>query len=135
VVLIAMALYGVAATHDYFAASRARRQAAEALAAAGIPRTDITVGLESDAWAELETTGHIAAAVVPAENTNRGRTRPKPANTRAPEGWFWRKAPSIGAAYFVTYSRFTDLKDAIPPVPYRTWLPPAGRFVFAQVRR
>ncbi len=133
-VLVVMAAYGVATTHDYYAASRARYRAMGALLAAGIPRANITVGLESDAWAELEHTGHIAAAVVPTERKSWWPERPKPASTASPSGWFWRKAPSIGPAYFVTYSRFTDLHDASPPVAYVTWMPPAKRQVFTQAR-
>ena len=133
-VLALMAAYGVATTHDFFAASRARHEAMSALLKAGIPCANITVGLESDAWAELEHTGRIAAAVVPSERKSWWPERPKPASTASPSGWFWRKAPSIGPAFFVTYSRFTDLHDAAPPVDYVTWVPPAKRQVFTQAK-
>lgn len=117
------ACYGVAATHDYFAAGRARLQSATALTTAGVPRTRLTAGLEYDGWTELERSGHIQA-----RKPDEDRDYP------IPPYWFWEKTPSIDPQYFVVYSRIDGLQDSrFPPVPYTTWLPPFHRRVFTQV--
>ena len=56
-VLGLFACFGIAITHDYLAAGRARVQAATTAIAAGIPRPHISAGLEYDGWTQLEQTG------------------------------------------------------------------------------
>src|SRR4029079_12810774 len=51
--------YGVASTHDYIAAARARLTAASLLTAAGVPRTRITAGVEYDGWTQIEAQGYV----------------------------------------------------------------------------
>jgi hypothetical protein len=128
-----LALYGVAATHDYFAASRARVEAVSALTATGIPRTSVMAGLEIDAWTELEHTGHIPAASIPAREEAAGALRPTRQYPISRPDWVWAHIPSIDPVYFVTYSRLGGLQDAtFPPVRYRIWLPPSERQVLTQ---
>jgi hypothetical protein len=131
------ALYGIATTHDYLAAGRARLQAASALTAAGIPRTSITAGLEYDGWTELEHSGHIADADFPDEDAeDSGAPQPGRRYPVSPPFWFWAKTPSIDPVYIVAYSRLPELRDAaFAPVGYRAWLPPFHRQVFTQVAR
>ena len=128
VVMGLFALYGVAATHDYLAAGRARVRAATAVAATGVLRTHISGGMEYDGWTELEQTGHVLNVSFSAD--------PKPAPHRylvSPPYWFWAKTPSLDPAYMVTYSRLPGLVDAaFPPIQYTTWLPPFHREVFTQ---
>ncbi len=127
------ALYGVATTHDYLAAGRARLQAASSLTSAGIPRTRITAGLEYDGWTELEQSGHV--------NDERIRIPPRayrPQQGRryavSPPYWFWDETPSIEPRYFVLYSPLPGLLDSpFPPARYTTWLPPFHRQVFTQM--
>ncbi len=110
--LVVYAVYGVASTHDYLAAGRARLRAASALTRAGVPRTHITAGLEYDAWTELEHSGHMGM------------------NGAAPdEYWFWKYTPSIQPVYFVAYSRLEGKVDAAAPVQYTAWLPAFKREV------
>jgi hypothetical protein len=133
-VLGLLALYGVAATHDYFAASRARVEAVAALTAAGIPRTSIMAGLEIDAWTELEHAGHIAPASIPARLEAAGAFRTPRRYPISRPVWVWAHIPSIDPAYFVTFSRLDGLQDStFPPVRYRIWLPPSERQVLTQV--
>jgi len=122
-ILALFALYGVATTHDYLAAGRARLEAASALTTAGIPRTRITAGLEYDGWTQIEHTG------IPAAEEDAGS---RPAE---PSYWFWQYTPSVDPVYFVAYSRLPGLRDApFPPVRYTAWLPPFHRQAFTQVR-
>jgi hypothetical protein len=120
-----LAWYGVAITHDYMAAGRARLRAASALTAAGIPRTRITAGLEYDAWTELERTGLI-----------RVRTTADPPYPFRPGFWFWNYTPSVDPLYFVVYSRLPALQDSrFAPVRFTAWLPPFHRQVYTQTIR
>jgi len=117
------AWYGIATTHDYLAAGRARLRAASALTAAGIPRNRITAGLEYDGWTEAEQTGFVHNGTEP------GRAYPI-----QPGFWFWDYAPSIDPLYFVAYSRLDGLRDTrFRPVPYTAWLPPFHRQVYTQI--
>jgi hypothetical protein len=133
IVLCAMAAFGVATTHDYFATARARLAAATALTIRGIPRTAITAGFEYDAWTELEARGYL--------NNPRIRVpasvyRPR-LNRVVPDTlyyWFWNYTPSIDPKYFVVHSRQAGLVDApgAASIAYHTWLPPHSREVITQ---
>ena len=124
--------YGVASTHDYIAAARARLTAASLLTAAGVPRTRITAGIEYDGWTQIEAKGYVNnwRIKVPA-----GTYRFPPAS-RDPSGlWyqFWSLTPSVDPQYFVVYSRQPALVDTVhPPVTYAAWLPPLTRAVYIQ---
>ena len=135
VALGVFALYGVGATHDYFAASRARQQAVSNLLNAGVQRLKVSAGLETDAWAELEYSGQTKPAIIPGERNGEIRAfdglRGYPV---WPPYWFWAKVPHIDPVYLVAYSRLDGLDDAgFAPIPYRTWLPVSTRFVYTQV--
>lgn len=120
-----LAFYGLASTHDYIAAARARLEAADRLIASGVPRTRITAGLEFDGWTQLEQTG----AIPPLEERQRDqRTFPV-----AEAYWFWRMTPAIDPLYFVVYSPIPGLRSSsFSPVPYGAWLPPFRRCVLTQ---
>jgi dolichyl-phosphate-mannose-protein mannosyltransferase len=126
-------VYGTAATHDYIAAARARLEAASVLAAAGVPRTRITAGVEFDGWTELETAGHINNFLIAIpEDAYRFRPfRQYPGGLRY---LFWALTPSVDPEYFVVYSRQPGFIDSsYGPVTYSTWLPPSTRTVYTQV--
>jgi hypothetical protein len=129
-----LALYGVATTHDYLAAGRARLQAATRLTSAGIPRAKITAGFEYDAWTELEVSGRIADQDFPDEDDPAAAALAQRYPVFPPY-WFWAHTPSIDPVYFVTYSRLPKLRDlaGFPPILYRAWAPPFRRQVFTQV--
>jgi hypothetical protein len=118
------AIFGIATTHDYLASGRARVQAAAAVTASGVPRTQVTAGLEYDGWTELETTGHISGEPLP-----ESRTYP----IEDPY-FFWEKTPSVDPRYFLVYTRQPELVDApFPQVPFTAWLPPFHRQILTQM--
>jgi len=128
IVLAVFAVYGVANTHDYIAAARARLQAATRLVDSGVPRDRISAGLEFDGWTQLEKTGRIPSS---AERQRDTRTF-----ALAAPYWFWRMTPAIHPAYFVVYSPIDGLRaSTIPPIDFRTWLPPFHRQVLVQTAR
>jgi len=121
-----IAFFGIATTHDYLAAGRARVQAATTAIAAGIPRTHISDGLEYDGWTQLEQTGRISSAAEQAAQS--ARRYPV-----SPPYWYWPKTPAVDPFYVVTYSRLPGLVDSqFPPVQYTAWLPPFRREIFTQ---
>lgn len=123
------ALFGIASTHDNFAAARARLQAATAVTSAGIPRRIVSAGLEYDGWTQLEQTGLIPT---PAEQAD----APPRRYPISPPYWFWARTPSVDPQYLVTYSRLPGLVDSpFPPIPYTAWLPPFHRRIFTLVGR
>ena len=118
------ALYGIATTHDYLAACRARLQAATAVTAAGIPRMHVSAGLEYDGWTQLEQTGRIPS---PAEQEAASPRR----YPVSPPYWYWAKTPAVDPVYVVAYSPVAGLMDSqFPPVEFTAWLPPFHRRVF-----
>jgi len=132
--LALFALYGVATTHDLFAADRARLEAAANLEHAGIPRNEITAGFEYDGETQVDTMGYV---------NNRWIDNPagayRPLTCTGPESvrlWFLTMMPAVHARYFEVLSRSPELEDGpAAPVGYITWLPPARRQVFTQMLR
>jgi hypothetical protein len=117
------ACFGIALTHDYLSTGRARVQAASAVIAAGIPRTQVSAGLEYDAWTELEQYGYIR---------HPSQVPPRRYPT-TPPFWFWPKLAGVDPIYIVTYSPLPGLVDSqFPPVPFTAWLPPFHRRLLIQ---
>jgi len=107
IALVLFAAYGIAATHDYYAESRVRVQIAAQLEAAGIPRSQISGGVEFNGWTQLLAAGHICD---PGANP--------PAGDPACQ-------ESVKPQYFLAFSPVTDFVwSRFAPVSYRTWLPP-----------
>lgn len=126
-------LYGIAATHDYLAASRARLAAANALVAAGVPRTRILAGLEYDGGTEVAARGFVNDRRI--ENPPGVYQPPgqKPFPMETPYA-FWQWTPSITPRYFVVLSPQKELAPSpFPSVPYTAWLPPFRREVHIQM--
>jgi hypothetical protein len=124
-ILAFFAVYGIAGTHDYISAARARLQAAEKVISSGVPRTQVSAGLEFDGWTQLECAGRIPSWAERKRNT---RTYPIP-----DPYWFWRMTPAIDPRYFVVYEPVNGLRDSsFAVVPYRAWLPPFHRRVLTQ---
>jgi len=131
VMLALFGLYGVATTHDAFAADRARLTAARTLEQAGIPRTEIMAGFDYDGWTQLETAGYVNHRQI--ENPAGAYRRVTCTGPKVVQLWFAPLMTAIRARYFVTLSRLPELEDGpAAPVSYTTWLPPAGRQVFTQ---
>jgi len=125
-VIALFACFGIALTHDYLAAGRARVTAASTVTHAGIPRTHVSAGLEYDGWTQLEQAGRIPS---PKEQA----ASPPRRFPVSPPFWFWTKTPSVDPQYVVTYSRLKGLIDSsFPPLSYTAWLPPFHRQVLIQ---
>jgi hypothetical protein len=58
-VLSIYALYGVAIMHEYFSDARQRLHATQIMAAAGVPRTEVFVGFDQDAWFQITEQGYL----------------------------------------------------------------------------
>ena len=129
---ILFACYGVATTHDYFACSRARLQAAQMLTQAHIPRRCISAGLEYDGWTEIALHGYInrLEIAVPANSYQSVAGRKYPIT---PPYWFWELTPTLKPAWLVVTSPqpgLTTLQQYA--VSYQTWLPPFERRILVQ---
>jgi hypothetical protein len=136
VILTLYTLFGIAATHDYFALVQAENRAVEQLIRAGIPRHQIRAGFEQDAWTELETRGYFnyMGIATPRDAYRKPGPELTPAVLGAqPPRFWWNMTPSIEARYFVVTTPLEKLTDApYPPVSYRTWLPPFTREIYFQ---
>lgn len=114
--LLVFAVYGIAATHDYYAESRARVQATERLEAAGIARRNVNGGFELDAWTQLMAAGHIC----------RTDAQPPSGGSTCPRGW----TPMVDPHYYLAFSSVPGLVSSqFAPVSYFSWLPPFRRQV------
>jgi hypothetical protein len=132
--LVIVALFGIAVTHDEFAATRARLRAADALTDRGIPRTAITAGVDYDAWTQLQQVGYVNdARIVNPPNVFVPHPRLVPVGRT--DYWFWEWAPLVRPDYFVVDTQQQDLEN-IPSLtfPYRAWLPPFDRAAYVQKR-
>jgi hypothetical protein len=130
-VLALFALYGVATTHDLFAADRARLEAAGNLEQAGIPRNEITAGFEYDGETQVDAMGYVYNKWI---DNPAGAYRPlKCIGPDSIRLWSLGMMPAIRARYFVVLSRSPELEDGpAAPVGYITWLPTGRRQVFTQ---
>jgi len=129
-VLAIVAVFSVAATHDYFAMSRARLAAAEELRSAGVPRTAIDAGFEYNSWTQVNQGGHLndyrivnppglyRPTTVYAEDDHCHPARPD-------------LLPDIAARFALSYE--PDLcggPAGFAPVFYRNWLGPRGTAIY-----
>lgn len=120
--LFLFAGYGVATTHDYNAALRARTSAARLLEQSGVHRARISASMEYDGWGQLERTEHVTGTLYSdhlTDDSSKG---------------FW----------FEAWDHFADLKpdfvllnriDPKPPqvgesaVEFTAWFPPFRRYI------
>jgi hypothetical protein len=113
-------------THDYFAAGRARVEAAANLTSSGIPRTHVSAGFEYDGWTQVENAGRIPTP------DEQAAAPPRHYPVKEPY-WYWPQTPVVEPVYVVTYSRLPGLVDApFPVIRYTTWLPPFRRQIYTQ---
>jgi hypothetical protein len=115
------AAFGIGITHDYYAQLRARESAEKVLRAMGVPRKQMTVGLERDAWDALAWRGYVFN---PRSAGEAGRPIGKAPSAGQKAWWFTRHAPDIDPVYFVVASEVPDLAPSgIEPIRFRTWMP------------
>jgi len=125
--LFAFSCYGIATTHDYFAALRARVAAAHALERASIGRDRVSVGFEYDGWTELERSEYVSVL----------QYRDRFVDDHAKGFWFpfWNHTPHLQPDFVVL-----DRNSAEPAhggelnVDFHAWLPPFRRSAVAWKR-
>jgi hypothetical protein len=134
-ILAAISIYGVAATHDWFALNRARVQAVALLRAQGVPLTRIQGGFDFDGWTQLENAPSINWVAI--ENPPNAYRSYRPDFGLAPACRldFSAYTPTIQPEYFVVFRPMPCLAASqFAPLNYRNWLPPHARFIFIQRR-
>jgi len=120
VLLLIFSLYGIASTHDYFAALQARVTAFEKVEALGVAPRNIAGGLELDGWTQSEITSRVQSTV----------PRPSKPDTIYARNWFSVLAPDIDPRYYLSWSDEPGLKRAaVGGVSFWAWLPPFRREV------
>lgn len=132
--LAAFSVFGIASTHDYFAMQRAVLKAASSLTDSGISRRAIQANFEYDGWTEMQTTGHLNDPRILVPKGVYHKTTSKVPN----DCWFWfaDRTPSVDPKYFVTSSVMPCLAPpTLPPVGFRSWLPPFQGRLFIQTLR
>jgi hypothetical protein len=109
--------YGVATLHDFLASYRAALEAANALRATGVPRTEIRAGYAYDALTQIELTGYVL---------------PKQKWQTPPECVFWwnKYTPAIHGRYQLSYNPLCFPESEFPPVEYTTWLAPHHQKIY-----
>jgi hypothetical protein len=134
--VIFMALFGVANMHDLFAGHRARLVAANEIISSGIPRNQIRAGYEYDAWTQLESVGHLNDARI---RNPAGAYHPWTPPSDVPEDCllpFSSEVAAIIPRYRLSLSTtgcFTS--SQYQPIPYTNWLPPHNRAIYIQQMR
>jgi hypothetical protein len=124
VLILLIAAYSIAGTHDVFAMYRGRLAAVNELRSAGLPDTSIDGGFEFDAWTQIERAGAVNS---PGVRTPAGVYVPMPIHAPLDKCHpFWDDyLPQINALYALSFDPNLCQGDAgFPPVVYRTWLPP-----------
>jgi hypothetical protein len=115
--LAAFACYGIATTHDYSAALRARIAAAHQL---GVGREHVSVGFEYDGWTELERSEYVSVvqyADLFADGHAKGLWF-----------WFWNHTPHLQPDFVVlNWNSPGPVHGGEMKVDFRAWLPPFER--------
>ncbi len=118
--LAAFACYGIATTHDYSAALRARIAAAHELAETGVGRDRVSVEFEYDGWTELERCEYVSVvqyADLFADDHAKGLWF-----------WFWNHTPHLQPDYVVlNWNSPERAHGGEMKVDFRAWMPPFQR--------
>jgi len=123
--LLIFAGYGIAITHDYASALRARVEAARIVEQQGIPRSHVSAGFEYDGWTQLILTEKV-------EGSHYGTVSEWNTSDRY---WFWNFTHALKPGYVVTYSRIsTPAIKVFACASYTAWMPPFRRFVVVNRR-
>jgi hypothetical protein len=128
---VVFAAYAVVTTHDLFALSRARLDAANEILAAGVSRTAIEAGFEYDGWTQLEQTGYVneIRILLPADAYRQWVPPNAPVSCI---GWFRSYTPSIHPEFHLSHVPDNNCygPSQFPPLAYETWLPPRRRTIY-----
>ena len=129
ILIVLIASFSVAGTHDLFAETRARNAAAEQLRAAGVPRSEFRGGFDYDGWTELEITGYVNSprVILPA-----GYFRPFNPEAKALCRYVQDElTPDIHPRFGLSYSPSACYPlSQFPAINYSTWLGPRQRAIY-----
>ena len=129
-ILACYAVIDTAGMHDVFSMTRARLQAVEELRAAGVPRTAIRAGFDTDVWTQLELTGYYndSRLKIPAGAFRPVTPPPVPEQCLYDEA---EKTPDIHPRFGLAFSP-TDCYPAaaFAPVHYTTWFGPHDQAIY-----
>jgi hypothetical protein len=114
--LAVMSAFGIANTHDQYAGTRARLDAAQWVVAHDVPRRLVSAGYEYDLWTQLEEKGIMSR--------NFGRKLPAPV-------WYEFATDAVIPCYYVVASPQPAL-NTVRQASYDAWLPPNRRTLFVQ---
>jgi hypothetical protein len=129
-VVVLIAAYSIASSHDTFAMFRARLASAQELRAAGVPDTQIDAGFDANTLAEIDRTGHLndPRIVVP----QGAYVPPAPVSPRQvcpPQ--FAELLPSIRPHYALSFDPSAcGGPSTFAPVRYREWLGPRSVAIY-----
>ncbi len=133
VVLVCLALFTIASTHDLFATLRARLTVARQLEAAAIPRSSFYAGLEYDGWTELMLAGHINNPRIQTP-PNSYRKIAEPATFTDCIPWWLSWMPDVHAKYELSYQALPCTPQSqFPPFRFTTWLAPRDRVIYVLI--
>jgi hypothetical protein len=121
--IVFIAIFSVAGTHDVFAMYQGRLAAVNQVLAAGVPDTAIDGGFEFDAMTQIM---HTGAVNEPRIRTPAGAYKPMPVHTPADycHPMLDSYLPAIVPRYALSFNPDLCQGDAgFPPIFYRTWLP------------
>ncbi len=125
--LLVFSCYGVATTHDYFAATRTRIAMARGLEETGIGRDRISAGFEYDGWTLVKRSGHVRVAQYEDRFTDNYR-----------EGFwfeFWNHAPDFRPDFVIlNWNSEQPVHGGESHAEFRAWMPPFRRSVVAWKR-
>jgi hypothetical protein len=130
-VLVLLAAFGIAGTHDLFAQYRANIRATDTLMQAGVPRNHIEGGEEFDGWTQIEAQGYLhdprILNVAPAfKDTAQDFHLPEKCTLN-----FLKQTPVVTPDYFTATDEMPCLQTSrFGAVEYRAWLPPFRRRVW-----
>jgi hypothetical protein len=140
VMLVLVAVYGVANTHDIFASARAHLGVINELRAAGVPRNEIRDGFEFDGWTEIEQVGYVnEPRIHPAADYHLvavpfalEHLRPPETSAKKCYSFFYTYTPAVHAHYVLqSKPNFCFATTDIRPVPIKSWLPPYDTAIYA----
>jgi hypothetical protein len=122
--LLVIAAYSVAATHDAFAMLQGRLDAAEEVRSAGVPAGAIDAGWEYNSWTELQMVGHLQSRGMRVHGGVEMPDDPEfPQLTCRPQ--MWNHAPALRPQYALSFDPDEcSGRSAFQPVTYHEWLPP-----------
>lgn len=128
--LVCYAVIDTAGMHDVFAMTRARLLALDEIRAAGVPRTEIRAGFDTDVWTQLERTGYYndSRLKIPAGAFHPVTPPAVPERCQYEQA---EKTPDIHPRFGLAFSP-TDCFPAatFAPVHYTTWFGPHDQAIY-----